>query len=1234
MQTSRCRQKFLFCILVLALAAPSAWPQASTATSSGTVRDESGAVVANASVTLTNTATNVTLNTRTNVAGFYFFPGIVPGPYTLTVEAPGMQKFEGSLTVQVQKSAVVDVTLKVGQTTTTISVQDVTPMLQVDNPTLGGTLERTRIEQLPLDGRLITNLLKTIPGMEGFRAFGTRNNSFEVALDGAALADRNSYGGTARITYRQPGLDSIQEFAVQNNSASAKFARPTNVVLTTKGGTNQLHGSLFETNRNNAYGVARQRQDGNSKPPFLNRNEFGASAGEPVYIPKLYNGKNKTFWFFSYEALRNMNSDIYSFRVPTQAERSGDMSALMDSDGVPQIIYDPFSTNAKTWARTPYQGNKIPDSQKNQLAQKLMAATPLPTLPNVNPSLDNNWVGPVSQPERNWTASVRIDQHFGDKDQFYGRYTQANSARTTYYYGIPSIDPTVPFGDETVRAPNKSIALSWVHTFSPTLFNELLVTGTRQVQWDGTGQPGVYYADNLKLPNLFHVAQWPYLSNAGFDGSYMFVGQQTNAYHSWYSLLDDNATKVIGKHQLQFGFHFRYDQMNILPDQQIAAGSTDWATGATALVDPASSPDDPQAAPHTGDQLANFYIGVGQYMAQLDHAYFYLRQKEYAGYFQDNWRVTPRLTLNLGLRYEYNTPLREKNHMLTSFDLASHAIVTDTSLQKMYDLGYSDPSVVNTYIGYGAKFETASEAGLPSGLLTAAKNDFGPRVGFAYQALSGRRALVLRGGYSVSYFHIPLYSYGARMRKNAPLTAIFTESITDGAFSPDGLNNLGMRTVPTIFSGTDSDLNAIPRDASQSIYPGAANVSFWAPNQPDARVHNWNLTLEKEIMSNTVARAGYIGNHSAHLETLNSFNDAAPGYLWYTATGLPLPTGSLSGVATNAYDQKIYGRVEEWSNWGHGNSNGFELELQRRYSKGYGYQVFYVMNNTLANGGQGYNQRILPLNQYLPDSVPSDPMARNDLLNYQRDTGIPKHRVSWNWIVDLPFGKGKPVLGNAGRFVNGVIGGWQVAGIGSLRSTYFALPTSGAMFPTGNPVEIYGYKYPIQNCTSGRCVPGYLWWNGYISPQLINSHDANGKPNGYEGIPAGYKPAVTYLIPWGSTTLPANAPAGTDVQNYWNSNTAWVQLSDGSVRRTTWSGHAPFQNQYFPSIRQWNMDASIFKSFPIAEDIRLRFQLDAFNVFNHPGTPNPSTFPTTGFLRIDNSGNSARTLQLSLRMNW
>jgi hypothetical protein len=241
--------------------------------------------------------------------------------------------------------------------------------------------------------------------------------------------------------------------------------------------------------------------------------------------------------------------------------------------------------------------------------------------------------------------------------------------------------------------------------------------------------------------------------------------------------------------------------------------------------------------------------------------------------------------------------------------------------------------------------------------------------------------------------------------------------------------------------------------------------------------------------------------------------------------------------------------------------------------------------------------------------------------------------VKWNFLIELPFGKGKKFLGDANRVLDKFVGGWQIAGSGSLRSTWFSLPTSYWNF-TGEPIHLYGYKYPIENCTSGVCVPGYLWWNGYIPANQINSRDAQGRPNGYMGIPTDYKPAMTPLIPWGSTTMPANAPAGTNVSTYWDTNTVWIPLKDGSVVRTSdFTGYLnPFMNQWRPGVRQWGQDASLFKVFSIYERVTVRVNADFFNVFNHPG--NPNSIGSNGMLSTRSSGNSPRTLQLSLRISF
>ncbi|MBI1897508.1 MAG: hypothetical protein HYS04_13435 [Acidobacteria bacterium] len=437
-----------------------------------------------------------------------------------------------------------------------------------------------------------------------------------------------------------------------------------------------------------------------------------------------------------------------------------------------------------------------------------------------------------------------------------------------------------------------------------------------------------------------------------------------------------------------------------------------------------------------------------------------------------------------------------------------------------------------------------------------------------------------------------------------------------------------MRSIPDVIAGVNSR-NVIRVEQDPSLSRGGGGVNYLDPDQPDTRVHDWNFTLEKEVRPNTIARVAYVGSHTGNLEMFYDYNDVTPDYIWYVTTGERLPSGEFANVARRPYDQQVYGGIREYQKSGWANYQGVQLELERRYSGGYGYQIFYVVSNALTAGGRGWNAGgiLKETNIYLPNSVPSDLDERNRFLNYQRDTSIPKHRVRWNWVADLPFGKGKALGRNAGTFLDRVIGGWQIAGMGSLRSNYFALPSN--IYPTGEKIETYGYKYPIEDCRSGTCFPGYLWWNGYIPANQINStHPVTGKPNGVMGVPANYKPAGQPLLPW-----PANPSRSDPMYGFYGTNTVWVPLNDGSVQRLAYNDNLhPWRNQYLPGVRRWGLDASLFKMIPINERFKVRFNADFFNVLNNPG--NANSIDSTGFLSTRVSGQSARELQLTLRLTW
>lgn len=1216
------------CLLMLWIAG-AAFPQGSTSTVRGTVRDASGAVVPAAQVELTNTGTNITARTATNELGFYIFAGVLPGPYRLTVDAPGMQRFAVTLTVQVQEVAVVDAVLSVGETVTTIEVKDVTPVVNGDSPALNHVLERQRIEQLPINGREVSALLQTVPGMEGNRAYGLRDGSQEFMLDGAAMGNRK----TGELTRRPPGLDAIQEFNVESNGSSARFTRPTTMVITTRSGTNQLHGSLFETHRNNAIGKARRRTDFFEHAPRLIRNEYGGTAGGPVWLPRIYDGRNRTFWFFSYEGMRRIAGETQGYSVPTEAMRSGDFRGLVDAQGRQYVIYDPLTTDSATWTRQPIsyrgQANVIDPARLNPLAKYLYSITPLPTHPGVNPLVDSNWWGPTPDAQRQWTVTSRFDHRFGDRDQFYARYTQGYDYTLTQvsqrgYTTFPALNGVSGTSDK--YSPNKNLAISWVRTISPTVFNELLASGSRESRWSGTGDPAVSYADRLGLPNPTNSKGFPRLLDGGLP-RYDFESVNLKDDRFEYYIVDDHLTKIVGRHEIQTGAHFRYDKLSILPGQS-DQGQHNWNTLATALYDPKSARTNPSALPFTGSNLANMYLGVMNYQTQFSRGFFRMRGREYAAYLQDNFKITGRLTLNLGLRWEYWPLFREKDNLLTTFDPERKAIVLGTDLETMYRRQATFPSIVQRLQSLGAKFISYQEAGLPQALMEKNSHNLGPRLGFAWRAGEGARSFVLRGGYRISYFPMTLEAWTKKMRRNAPLSATFVADLTNAARTPDGIRNYGMRSVPTMFAGVNSR-NAISLAEANTLVRGSALVSYWAKNQPDPRVQDWNLTLEKEVMPDTVARLSYVGNHADNLEQFYEFNENTPDYIWYTTTGKKLPTGEYANVARRFFDQQVYGTIEEYRMSGWSNYQGVQFEIKRRYHKGLAFQFFYNLSNSLTAGGQnddGESARIPALNQFLPGIVPSDTDQRNRFLNYGRDSSIPKHRVRWNWLADLPFGKGKAIAGKVGSGWNRLVGGWQIAGMGRLRSTYFTLPQN--IYPTGQKIEIYGYKYPIQDCRGGTCKPGYLWWNGYIPANLINSTDADGRPNGVMGVPAGYKPSGQPINP-----MPANPSRSDPMFPYYDTNIVWVKLNDGTMQQTTFdTGLHPWRRQYLPGVRQWDMDASLFKNIAITERVNLRLTADFFNVFNHPG--NPNSISGAGILNTQESGNESREVQFSLRLAW
>ena len=1235
-------------LMIILLMAGNAWPQGGNSTVRGSIRDQAQAVIPGAAVTLTNINTNVARTTQSNESGLFVFPGVIPGSYRLVGESPGMQRFEGTLTAQTSQDMSIDVTLRLAQAVTQVEVKDLTPILQSDTSSLSTTLERQRIEELPLLGRGYQNLLQTVPGLvfsnhghqTGGRAlaYGLQVGSTQLTMDGNPLTEEHGGWDVPRL----PDLDAIQELHVEVNGSSAKFARPTTLVMSSRSGTNQVHGALFYNNRNSGYGVARQRQDNFQKPPYVNRNEYGLSIGGPIVIPKLYNGRNRTFWFYSWEGTRSLIETTTQLAVPTPEMMQGDFRNLVDGQGRQIALYDPFTTDPRTFQRQrlSYRGipNMIDPARISSVAKFLFGITKAPTLPQVNPMVGNNFSGVSERPLEQETHSLRIDHRFSEKNLVYGRFgynTHFESLGSNHARFEPIFDDK-PIGRYTRWWPNHQLSTTWMRTISPTTTNEMVATATRDYAIGGSGYNAgfpVDFAGVLGLPNPFGARNWPAINNVGPGNYGAGLESAPMLAVSNYLTFQDNVTKVMGKHELQFGYQYRlYDLPRANPS---TAGAFDAGTLATSQYDPASTPVSPLALPLTGAGIANLYLGVLNYSAGFRRPTAFLRRHEHATYIQDTWKVAPRLTLNIGLRHEVRTPLSDRNGLMMSFDMDKKAYVLGSDLTHFLDRQATLPSLVKGFQNFGGKVISSQEAGLPANMVNMNWKQFGPRFGFAYRGLDGRKSFVLRGGYRISYYPETTGALYAAISNPQILSGTFTNSVTNTALSPDGLPNYGLRSVPRYVAGANTPSSIIDTNDTRLITRGSFSGTRIDPNLVDPMVHDWNLTLEKEIFSNTVLRVAYVGNHTVNQSALINQNSSTPAYIWYATTKQPLPTGEFSSVATRPLDQQVYGNLDTLSSVGFSWYNGVQMSVERRFNKGYGYQLFYDMANALETTGG-----VPGLNQFLPGSVPTGINERMRFLNYRREAdppfsgtavGAPKHRIRWNFIVDLPVGRGKKFAGAARGALDKIIGGWQVSGIGSLVSRYWSLPVD--VFPAGNPIEIYGYKYPIEDCSSGACFSGYLWWNGYIPTSRRNSKDANGKPNGIMGVPDNYKPAGQPLIPWGSTALPAGAPAGTAVATFWDTNTVWLPLNNNTIQRTTFdNGLHPWRNQYFPGPLQWFQDASLIKSMRLSERVVLRFNADFFNIFNHPN--NPTAVAGNGILSTQNSGGPARLTQLALRLTW
>jgi len=1214
----------------------SVWAQSGAGSIQGTIQDPTGAAVPACAVQVVNQKTGVTINSLSNEVGFYSVQGLFAASYTVTFTAPGMKKREVSLTLQNAQVAVLNSVLEVGDVSEQVTVTgDAVQLATYDSGTVSTFLDISRIDQLPQNGRNVLGLAQnTVPGIEanGTRANGLMGEAMEYSQDGAPMTNRN-FGGEANSAQATlPDPDSVQEAKFETLNSSAQFATPATVILTTKSGTNEFHGSFFETMRNNYFGVAKARQNpADFAAPHLVRNEFGASIGGPLRIPKLYDGKNRTFFFFAYERFSLRQASNQLVKVPTVAMRNGDFSGLVNSGGILQQIYDPNTTQGRenNYQRVPFPNNQIPINRISPLAKTLYAATPLPQTSD-NPLVNTNFnaVNNITQTVPNYT--VRLDHVFNEDNRVYFRFTeidQSQQALRNYPANSPANIaggglPEGATGYQRIPIQTISGALGYSHSFSPTLFSETIVSQQWQRMYvEGPAVSQANYERQLGLPNNFGQTGFPAI---GANLLMPYGGSQWNYGMSQIlSTIDQNMNKIWGKHQLMFGGRYRHERFGYLSDR--SPDQITFSNLATAVYDPTTGANYGARA-NTGYADASFFLGAANSYTQRKNAPFNRsRLQEFDFYVQDNWRVSSRLTVNVGLRWEGHPAPHVEDDNFVTFDMKNNAIVLKHPIETYVRNGFTTQAIVTNLQNLGARFRTPEQAGLPPAGFHGSWNNVMPRVGFAYTPSLGPKGMVIRGGYGEYIYPVPIRNSVRYLTGVYPFVAGYERSFTNATQSPDGLPNSILRSPQTVVAGLNSR-DVVNTDSVDALPPGISMSTTLDADYPPARVQTVNATIEQPFADGSVFRTTYVFTHGENLDQNYQYNDAPSAYVWQTTTGTTPPTGALAAVATRPYDRTVWGSNVMSRKTGWSNNSAVQFNYQRPFRKGFGYQVFYVFSRAFRVGGNTFrDNRLYPAELFAPGVLPAGmdtgtllnpSRALNHYQNYKMDTVIPVHRVTFNGIVDLPVGRGKPLLRNANRLLNALVGGFQVAFVGRVVSQSFA-PTSTNWGAT-SPVTLYKGSAPITDCRSGVCRPAYLWFNGYVSPAV-----AGAAKNGVIGLPSDYAP---YLAPINNTP---GAP------NFGNNNVP-VTLGNGNQVFTAYSpgpaGANPYSQTILQGPKNFATDISLYKVFPITERVQLRLNVDAFNAFNIQGLVNPNA--TDGIQSIQTSYWTPRQIQFTARLSF
>jgi hypothetical protein len=999
----------------------------------GTVTDPANAAIPNATVVLVNKGSAARRTVKTNGSGEFSFNILDAGYYAVTVDAPGFEKTDfAEVHLLARETKRVDATLKVGTEAQTVEVSsNSVEVITTDTSSLATMKTGEQLVDLPVAIYAHANgstspisTLTTNPGVQtddsgDLVIAGATPALISITLDGISSVDVENSGPINELF---PSFNSIAEIRVSETNNNAEYSGVADITTTSRGGTNKFHGGIFENHENTALNAGDPFQGSKTK---IIMNDFGGFAGGPVTIPGVYRGKDKTFFFASYEGLRLPRETPLVMSVPSLAMRSGNLVSYLSQQGV-TAVYDYDGMTALDAANVPVSPTA---------AAALATLYPLPNKGDAD-SYQNNYAVNFRAPIRSNQGDLRLDETFTSKQSAFVRVTYKSRDVVTapdpacVGFCITSGSPlTGGFAQPEVDA---GVTLAHTYLLSSALINEFRA-GFNLTKLDTT--LNVNTADTLAatgitgVDNPDPVAAVPNFLITGFMTS---GGGNPSKQRSKVIQLLDNLTYTKGTHTMKFGLDFRrltdHDD-NVFGNQRAGQfnfnGSSDVGT-------------------NIGDPFTQFLLGYPDYtvLATVNNPNMDGLGYAYAGFAQDDWKVTPKLTLNFGFRYELHPPLKEIHYDTAAFDpnYVGDGFTGAVVVPNAQALTYTDTDFASSIAP--TPILTAAQDHLPAKLRYTAYGDYGPRIGFAWRPFL---KTVIRGGYG-RFIESPLgFSLVSGWSVHASFVPYYYNDF-------DPVSGAPLLSFPSPF----------PADRST---PGAASFYYAFPiHYKDPSVQQWNLTYERDLGFSTGLRVSYTGSHGSNLETMEDLNQIPASTTPYTGDTRPYQDWQVL--------QSVYNAAVS-------NYNSLSVVVEKQAGNGLSFQSSYVFTRDLSNeGGAAPSSLVGAGGNFLTDRF-------HPLLDYGNVVYDRKHRFLTTALYDLPFGRHKKYFAGGGGFKNGLVGGWQLGGVFIWQSGPFLTPYEETDDPAGtNMVNVVGFTRPDR--VAG--VPIYTHGTQDGNPLLLNAN--------------------------------------------------------------------------------------------------------------------------------------------------